>query len=118
FMVDEMYMIASSREQFLTEQMSSIKELETYTWIIREQGSGTRKLTEEFLQGYNLSPEQIYTFGSTQIIKETVESGLGISLLSKSVIKKELKLGTVQILPIQETPVKRNFSILKRNQAF
>src|SRR5699024_4496212 len=112
FMTDEMHIIAGVGKELNIEPITSIADLSAYTWIIRESGSGTRKLTEKLLQQHKVEPKQLYTFGSTQIIKETVESGLGISLLSKASIKKELQLGIIQIIPVKETPVKRNFFIV------
>lgn len=118
FMTDEMHIIAGVGKELNIEPITSIADLSAYTWIIRESGSGTRKLTEKLLQQHKVEPKQLYTFGSTQIIKETVESGLGISLLSKASIKKELQLGIIQIIPVKETPVKRNFFVVKRDQTF
>jgi DNA-binding transcriptional LysR family regulator len=51
-------------------------------------------------------------FGSTQLIKESVEAGLGISLLSSWTIQKELKNGYISMLPVRGLPFKRHFSIL------
>ena len=51
-------------------------------------------------------------FGSTQLIKESVEAGLGISLLSSWTIKKELTNGYIGVLPVKGLPFKRNFSII------
>lgn len=116
FMTDEMYMIAGNGHPVQNE--TSIFDLAAYTWIIRESGSGTRELTESLLKKYDIQPSHMYTFGSTQIIKEAVESGLGVSLLSKAALKKELQLGTIQILPIEEMPIKRSFSIITLHQEF
>lgn len=116
FMTDEMYMIAGRGHPVQKE--TSILDLAAYTWIIRENGSGTRKMTEALMETYEIQPAGIYTFGSTQIIKEAVEAGLGISLLSQAALKKELQLETIQVLPLAELPVKRDFSMIKMRQEF
>lgn len=114
--VDEMYIISSNRTDFQGDVTR--ENLENQTWIIREEGSGTRKYTEHFFNTYNIKPKKVYILGSTQIIKEAVESGLGISLMSKWVIKKELQLQTVTKLAAFGTPVKRDLSIIKLKQDF
>ncbi|MFP3440944.1 LysR substrate-binding domain-containing protein, partial [Pantoea sp. SIMBA_133] len=54
-------------------------------------------------------------FGSTQLIKESVEAGIGIGILSKWTIRKELKLGTLKILELPNFRYTRTFSILMRS---
>ncbi|MDV2687243.1 LysR substrate-binding domain-containing protein, partial [Alkalihalophilus lindianensis] len=57
-------------------------------------------------------PKKMMEFGSTQLIKESVEAGLGISLLSSWAIKKERINGYIGIINMKGLPFKRNFSIL------
>lgn len=118
FALDEMYIIASANSSLVNIKDISIVDLAKQTWIIREQGSGTRIIAERFLKDQTISPQKVLTFGSTQIIKEAVESGIGVSILSKWAIEKELKLGTVYILEVPGIPVTRNFSIIKGKQEF
>jgi len=113
FSIDEMYIISSNRANLITNQEVSVHDLENETWIIREEGSGTREMLEDFFKQQNLKPNRILTFGSTQTIKEGVESGLGISLLSELTFKKELELNTIQKLKVNGTPIQRKFSIIK-----
>ncbi|WP_156288246.1 LysR family transcriptional regulator [Oceanobacillus salinisoli] len=117
FATDEMYIIASGRESLLTDNISRTY-LEEQTWIIREEGSGTRIMLEEFFETYHITPTRLISLGSTQTIKEGVESGLGISLLSNLTFKKELELNRIQKLPVDGTPIKRYFSIIKNQQEF
>lgn len=118
FATDEMYIIAGVGQSFKEEACISIKDLENETWIIREEGSGTRKMLEEFFQRSNFEPKRILTFGSTQTIKEGVESGLGISMLSNLTFTKERKLKKIQKLFVEGTPIERKFSIIKNYHEF
>jgi DNA-binding transcriptional LysR family regulator len=51
---------------------------------------------------------------STQSIKEAVEAGLGLTLLSKLSLAKERKLGTLKLLRADGLPFPRVFSVLVR----
>lgn len=93
----------------------SINELTDETWILREQGSGTREAAEAVFQKFSLSPKSIMHFSSTQPIKAMVEAGMGISLLSEWAIQKELKYGDIKVLNVQELPYTRDFSIVTRS---
>src|SRR4051812_11214718 len=52
------------------------------TWLLRELGSGTRRLNEQFLADRGLDPATL-TLGSNGAIKQAARAGLGVSLLSR-----------------------------------
>ena len=89
-----------------------ISDLANETWIVREEASGTRKATEKMFSELNFHPKNIMEFGSTQIIKESVQAGLGITLLSHCTIQKELSLGILKIINAAGTPFQRKFSLI------
>jgi len=112
FTEDRMYVACSPSHRFAKQTQVSISELNEETWIIREVGSGTREATEKMFATLQFSPSNIMEFGSTQIIKESVEAGLGITLLSQCVVRKEISMGNMTLLPIEGTPILRNFSLV------
>lgn len=118
FASDEMYIFSQKRKDLHIGKKFSSAELSKMIWLIREKGSGTRKITKQFFEEKNIKPKRLFTLGSTQIIKEAVETGLGISLMSSWVIKKELEQGIIQRLNVDHTPVVRTFSIIKLRQSF
>lgn len=108
---DKMVIVASPQNPLLKEKRN-IAELGEECWILREKGSGTREAAEHLFQELDFIPKKVMEFGSTQVIKESVEAGLGISLLSQWTIKKELLYGYLEVVDIEGLPFKRNFSIL------
>ena len=58
-------------------------ELADRVWLLREPGSGTRTLNEQFLSERGLSPETL-TIGSNGAIRQAARVGLGVALLSRS----------------------------------
>lgn len=110
---DKMVIVASPLHPLLNVKREiRISDLEEETWILREEGSGTREAAENLFRRYDFTPKNVMEFGSTQVIKESVEAGLGISLLSSWAIKKELTNGYIGIIHVNGLPFKRNFSIL------
>ncbi|MEK3889295.1 LysR family transcriptional regulator [Bacillus sp. FSL K6-3431] len=110
---DKMYIILATGHPLANQQREiGIEELEKVSWIVREKGSGTREATEQLFRQLGIVPSKKMEFGSTQLIKESVEAGLGISLLSKWAIQKELSMGTLQIMDVQGVPFSRMFSIV------
>jgi len=119
FAEDMMELIVAANHPFI--QLSdpiSIEMLAAETWIVREPGSGTREATDRWLDSLGLAPHSLMAFGSTQLIKESVEAGLGITLLSRLTVRKELELGTLKSVQVTGTPVRRLFSLLTHATPF
>ena len=113
FAEDVMHIVVASNHRFAgnTEEIE-VSELYGETWIVREHGSGTRSATDDMFRLLELKPKKMMEFGSTQLIKESVEAGLGISLLSRWSIRKELTLGTLHKIKVKGLPFTREFSIV------
>lgn len=110
FAQDEMVVIVSTHHPLAMKKEVTFDDLLSETWIIREQGSGTQQAIKQVFSENNFTPKEIRSFGSSQIIKESVEAGLGISILSQYTIRKELALKTLHSLRIKDKPIFRNFS--------
>lgn len=116
FAVDKMSIIASPKNRLShIEGEVSIADIEKETWIVRENGSGTREATEKLFKQFNIAPQKILEFGSTQLIKESVEAGIGISLLSDWVIQKEREHGSLAVIDVKGISLTREFSVVLRS---
>jgi DNA-binding transcriptional LysR family regulator len=115
---DYMFVIVSANHPLARRENPKPKDLLEETWIVREEGSGTREATEGMFAKFHFFPKNIMEFGSTQIIKESVEAGLGISLLSQRVIHKELALQKLQKVKIEGFPITRNFFLITPSTEF
>lgn len=92
FMEDEMVLVVPNTHPLAKQRhLGSLQELEEQIWILREQGSGTRAFMDHFFQDWNLKLRRSFVFGSSQGVKEAVIAGLGIALLSRFVVQKELQ---------------------------
>ena len=83
----------------------SIETLLSETIIVREEGSGTRRIFEERLMasGYELSDfNREVSISSFVSIKALVAGGIGISFMYQSVVSKENDIGTFTVPGITE----------------
>ncbi|WP_051271417.1 LysR family transcriptional regulator [Shimazuella kribbensis] len=113
---DSMFIVASPDHHLIKKKSEiTISELEEETWIVREKGSGTRDAIDNFFHITQMRPEKWMEFGSTQLIKESVQAGLGISLLSHWAIEKELCHHYLKLVKVKGLPFKRYFSIITNN---
>lgn len=86
-------------------QTVPIEQLLKETIIVREEGSGTRRIFEERLNasGYELSDfSRKISISSFVSIKALVADGIGISFLYESVISKEEGIGTFSVSGLTE----------------
>jgi LysR family transcriptional regulator, low CO2-responsive transcriptional regulator len=81
-------------------------------WLLREPGSGTRALGEQFLQERGLSPRTL-TLGSNGAIKQAARAGLGVSLLSRAAVEPELAAGWLGEITLTDGPAPRPWFVLR-----
>ncbi len=87
-------------------------ELAHRVWLLRELGSGTRALSEQFLQDRGLNPSTL-TVGSNGAIKQAVRAGLGVSLLSRAAVEPELTAGWLGEITLTDGPEPRAWFVLR-----
>lgn len=82
------------------------------TWLLRESGSGTRAMGEQFIQDRGLSPRTL-TLGSNGAIKQAARAGLGVSLLSRAAVEPELTAGWLGEIRLLDGPAPRPWFVLR-----
>ncbi len=82
--------------------------------IVREEGSGTRALLDQFLRSSGYSARTVMTSGSNETIKQAVMAGMGIALISRHTVGLEFGLGLLRSLPIEGFPLMRSWFVTHR----
>ncbi|WDL99128.1 LysR family transcriptional regulator [Alicyclobacillus sp. ALC3] len=118
FAEDTVVVVAASSHPLALQSVVTPEELSAETWIVREKGSGTREITDHVFEAYGIHPTNLIEYSSTQVIKESVEAELGITILSKWSIRKELTCNTLQVVSFSDSPITRQFSIVVRKSDF
>lgn len=109
FMQDELFIISSPSYPGFKSVMT-LKDLQNHAWITREEGSGTGEYVNHVIRSNGLKVKSLLTISSNQGIKESVMQGMGISLLSGSVIEREVKHGDLSIVRLENQTFPRTFS--------
>ena len=89
-----------------------IKSLSGYPFIVREQGSGTRNAMETFFTEHRFAPQITMEMSSNEAIKQAVMADMGLSFLSLHTVGLELRLGLLQRIDVEGTPVMRTWHIV------
>jgi DNA-binding transcriptional LysR family regulator len=112
---DELLVIVPHHHQWAQRKEISATELIGEPFIFREAGSSTRQTIEKFLSKHGITTQEMkvsMVLGSTEAIKDAVENGLGISIISQWAARKENKYGTLHLINLKEEKIVRNFSLL------
>src|SRR5918999_2734796 len=89
-----------------------VEELGSRPWLLREEGSGTRSMTEEFVAGHDLHPP-IRTLGSNGAIKQAARAGLGVSLQSQLATQLEVELGLIGTIAVDVPVPRRHWYVIR-----
>jgi LysR family transcriptional regulator, low CO2-responsive transcriptional regulator len=92
FAENPIVLIAAPDDPLAKRRQVAVEELGSRSWLVREPGSGTRALSEEYLAASGLEPN-LLTLGSNGAIKQAARAGLGIALQSRTAVELELELG-------------------------
>ncbi|MEW5839168.1 MAG: LysR family transcriptional regulator [Pseudomonadota bacterium] len=116
---DELVVIMPPDHPLAKCETVTVDQLMPYQFICREEGSGTREAIMNYLieQGYPDGWTVCMELGSPEAIKGAVEAGMGLSVMSKSGISKELKLEMLVSVPL-DPPLLRGFSFVRQRHKF
>jgi DNA-binding transcriptional LysR family regulator len=81
-------------------------------WLLREPGSGTRTVNEEFLARFELD-EATLTVGSNGAIKQAARAGLGVSFVSWDAVAAELSAGLLGAIAVDGGPPPRDWHVMR-----
>jgi len=118
--MDQLVAVVSPGHHLAERGVIGIGDLLEYPYICREEGSGTREVIADYMDGLGIAPGQVHLsmeLGSPESIKGAVEAGMGVSIVSLATIQKELKLGTLVKLRL-EPALERPFSFVHQKQKF
>lgn len=113
--VDELVVIIPPLHPWAKKKEVSIYDVIKEPFILREEGSGTRQIIEKYLNKHGISTHEMKAammLGSTIAIKGAVESGVGVSIVSRWAARKEREYGTLKMLSIKEEKLLREFSLI------
>jgi DNA-binding transcriptional LysR family regulator len=87
----------------------TLQALGEYPLLVREAGSSTRKACDEYFKQKRAHFSNIQEMTSLEAIREAVIAGLGIALLPRLAVHRELQAGVLHELPVQELPLYRSW---------
>ncbi|MGZ8219040.1 LysR substrate-binding domain-containing protein [Methylomagnum sp.] len=92
----------------------ALDELAQESFLMREQGSGTRNSVERFLAERGVRLNINMEMNTNGAIKQGVEEGLGLGIVSIHTLERELEDGRLAVLNVESFPIMRKWFIVHR----
>lgn len=114
FMENPLVMIASPKDLLAKRKNIPLKELQDQIFLVRERGSGTRNAMERHFKERELILSTGMEMSTDEAIKQGVQAGLGLGIVSRHTIQMELEMKKLSILSVTSFPIIRHWFIVHR----
>lgn len=114
FMENPLVMIAPADHPLLAEKNIPLKHFEDEHFVVREAGSGTRGAIRRFFDEHGVTFHTGIEMTSNEAIKQAVEAGLGLGIVSIHTLELELETERLKVLDVEDFPIMRHWRIVQR----
>lgn len=111
---DELVLIAAPGHPLASGGAVSVEALAQAPFLMREPGSGTRDIVTAALAEWGIAPTVLMELGHTEAIKQAVIAGLGISILSRLTVQREITAGLLVTPPLAPGRITRTLQVAMR----
>lgn len=115
FLLDNpLVIIAPPHHPLQGQKNIAVQTLTNQTFLMREQGSGTRTSVENFFADRGMTVSANMEMNNNSAIKLGVEAGLGLGIVSHHTIDAEIDAGRLVILDVTDFPLMRKWYMVRR----
>ena len=120
FRADELVLITHPEHDLAKKKFVKPADLKDLPFITWEEGSGTKSVIFDYFGKHKIDKNNLNVcmeLGNSESVKGAVETGIGVSILSKTTIEKELQLNRLSYVPL-DPKLTRNFYFVKKRHKF
>ena len=111
-MQDEMIAVCSRRYMPVPEEPFSLKKISREKLLLREKGSGTRECIDTVFASRGISISPTMESVSAHVLLAAARNGLGITILSRQFLEKDLKNKTLYEIPLPNVSFMRSYYLI------
>ncbi|MCQ4312287.1 LysR family transcriptional regulator [Pseudomonas stutzeri] len=112
FLDNAIIAVAPPSHPLCQRQQLCLQDLTAWPLLIREPGSGTRRAAEQYCDQKRAHFPQTMELGSLEAQREGVLAGLGLALLPRHAVLRELESGALHELAVEELPLMRSWCLV------
>jgi LysR family transcriptional regulator, transcriptional activator of the cysJI operon len=114
FMEDHLVLVVPASHGWAGQEITP-QDLKSQPLLIREYGSGSRRIVEQALANAGLKMKDLIIsmeLDSTEGLLNAVEAGLGVTFVSRWAVRNQLALGTLKLSRVAGLKLSRSFSMV------
>lgn len=109
---DDLVLVCHKNNSLSKRKCIDIEELSSYPFVLREEGSGTREVFEDYIRKKHIPINVKWNCHSSDSIVEAVLANQGITVISKRLVENQVQEGNLKIIPINNIKMERSFSLV------
>jgi len=114
FMDNPLVVIAPVNHPLVRKKSIPLERMQEETFLMREEGSGTRIAMERYFEAHGVRINTGMEMSSTEAIKQAVQAGLGLGVVSLNTVELELEARRLKVLDVEGLPIRRHWYIVHR----
>jgi DNA-binding transcriptional LysR family regulator len=119
FMTDRLLLIvAATHEWGKRTKPVPLQKLVDQPFLLSKQGSGTRTVMDNLFKSAGLTLRETMELGTTEGVKHAVAAGLGVSILSEHMVRKEVASGCIKTIPVEGIDLKRDLYLVRHKDRY
>jgi DNA-binding transcriptional LysR family regulator len=115
FLDNPLVVIAAPNHPLAKLKRVKFTRLAEETFLSREQGSGTRSAMERVFAQHRIQPHISMEMETNEAIKQAVQAGMGLGILSLHSIELELETKRLAMLNVEHFPLLRHWFVVHRS---
>ena len=115
FMDNPLVVIAAPDHPLAKLKRVKLAQLAKETFLSREPGSGTRSAMERIFAEHQIQPRISMAMETNEAIKQAVQAGMGLGILSLHSIELELETRRLVMLNVEHFPLLRHWFVAHRS---
>ena len=115
FLDNPLVVIAATTHPLAKLKQVKFSQLASETFLSRELGSGTRSAMERVFAQHKIQPRISMEMETNEAIKQAVQAGMGLGILSLHSIELELETKRLAMLNVEHFPLLRHWFVAHRS---
>jgi DNA-binding transcriptional LysR family regulator len=112
FLPNPLVVVAAAAHPLARRKRVPLDALREDTWLLREEGSGTRLAQERLFDERGFRARERLVLSSNSAVKQAAIAGLGIAVLPRAALDLELATRRLALLDVEGLPLERHWHVV------
>lgn len=115
---DTFELVVSPLHPLAQTKSPTLESLQNIPFIMLSPDTVGRRFVDDLFQNHGIEPEIVMELTSSEEVKRMVEINLGAAIISKQSVLRELRQGTLKVVPIQELEISHPVGVIYKSSRY